>query len=480
MKRLLALCLLLTLLCSACASAPQSSAQSPLKLSLWHYYNGPSKDVFDSLVQRYNETVGNKNGILIDATAFSGVDALAEAVASSAKGEVGAPPLPDIFAAYPDTLYPLHIQGLVAALDPYFTKQELALYQADFLESGRFGADNHLHILPIAKSSELFYLNETDFAPFATACGVSLESLHTWEGISDAAKRYYEWTDAKTPAPNDGQAFFGIDSFANFFLISTRQLGGELYAQKDGKMEVSFDSATAKRIWDTLYAPYLSGHFASIGRFRSDDTKAGDLIAYVASTASANYFPKQVETGKDAFRPIEAKVLPYPVFADGTPVVVQQGAGLALTEGDESRKKAASDFLKWFTLPEQNSTFALSTGYIPVQNDALSEETLLAALEAQPDADPSSPVFQTTVSSGVLIRDYSLYAGKPFAGSYAARKLLDSTLLSRLAADTASLDARLATGEDRNTALAALLSPEAFDSWYQDFMQEMTVIVNEE
>lgn len=477
MKRLIVLCLALSLLLVGCSPLSNPDKETPVKLTLWHYYNGSAKEAFDTLVQTYNETVGAEKGILIDATPFSGVDALADAVTAAAKGEAGSPPLPNIFAAYPDSLYELHEMSMVAALDPYFTEKELAVYQQDFLNAGRFGSDQELHILPIAKSTELFYLNASDFEPFAAACGVTKEDLTTWEGLTKTAQRYYEWTDAQTPAPNDGEAFFGIDSFANFMLTATRQLGSDLFSLQGDAVQFQFDHAIARQVWDNLYAPYLKGHYASIGRFRSDDTKAGDLLAYVGSTASANYFPTQVEVGKDQANSIACQVSPYPVFAEGTPVAIQQGAGLALAEGEEANKKAAVDFLKWFTQPSQNATFAISTGYIPVQTAALTQEKIQEELKQLPNTNSDSPAVQTALLAEPMINDYELYAAQPFSGSYAARKCLNSTLMERLQVDTARLAEMVASGQDRTSALESLLSTENFEDWYTSFVQEMTVIV---
>ena len=64
---------------------------------------------------------------------------------------------------------------------------------------------------------------------------------------------------------------------------------------KDGKVTVNVDKNSIKRLWENYYVPYVSGYFASYGRFRSDDVKTGNIIAYTGSTSSAFYFPDKVE-----------------------------------------------------------------------------------------------------------------------------------------------------------------------------------------
>lgn len=76
-----------------------------------------------------------------------------------------------------------------------------------YLEEGAFSNDGSLKIFPIAKSTEVFMLNKTDWDRFAESTGASMDDLKTIEGITRTAQEYYEWTDSLTPEPNDGKAF---------------------------------------------------------------------------------------------------------------------------------------------------------------------------------------------------------------------------------------------------------------------------------
>lgn len=475
MKRLLPVLLMFLLLLSACGPKTVGlSPDNPVTLTLWHYYNGTNKDTFDALVQTFNETIGKEKGILVDAHAYSGVNELSDAVFASANKEVGSSPLPDIFAAYSDNVYRLHQLSLVASLDAYFSKEELSLYREDFLSEGRFDKDGALRMIPIAKSTEILYLNATDFDAFTAATGIGSDDMATWEGIARTAERYYAWTDAQTPAEGDGQPLFGIDSMANFILISCKQLGEEFYTPSETGATFNLSKETAKRIWDAIYVPYVSGHYASIGRFRSDDTKSGDLLAYVGSSASASYFPKQVETGKDNAYPITCHAMPYPYYEGGSKVAVQQGAGMAVTKSDTLRETAAVTFLKWFTAPEQNIDFAITTGYMPVQNASLDPNTILEEIRKQPDIHEDSPVMQTANVIYPALSDYALYASKPFAQSYDARKVLEKHLTDYINRDKETLSARMAQGETRAAVLHDLTAEQNFEQWYNAFISEMT------
>ena len=56
---------------------------------------------------------------------------------------------------------------------------------------------------------------------FKEAAGVSDEDLLTWESLAKVAEKYYEFSG--------GQAFFGRDAIANYLLVGSKQLGGELF-----------------------------------------------------------------------------------------------------------------------------------------------------------------------------------------------------------------------------------------------------------
>ena len=96
---------------------------------------------------------------------------------------------------------------------------------------------------------------------------------------------------------------------SNYFIIGMKQMGKEIFQVKDGKMTLNTDEDLIRRLWDNYYVPYMKGYFASLGKFRSDDVKTGDILAYTGSTSSAVYFPDTVEKGIKAIRLITSYVI---------------------------------------------------------------------------------------------------------------------------------------------------------------------------
>ena len=78
-----------------------------------------------------------------------------------------------------------------------------------------------------------------------------------------------------------------------------------------------------KRIWDNFYVPFVKGYFTAYGKFRSDDVKIGEILAFTGSSTASMYFPDEVEQEDSAY-PIDYVVLPAPSFAEGENYIVQQ------------------------------------------------------------------------------------------------------------------------------------------------------------
>ena len=93
-----------------------------------------------------------------------------------------------------------------------------------YLTEGDFDDSGSIKIFPVAKSTELLFLNDTDWKLFAAATGAQYSDLETVEGLVKTAEAYYNWTDAQTDTPNDGKALFGRDAIANYMLIGAKEL----------------------------------------------------------------------------------------------------------------------------------------------------------------------------------------------------------------------------------------------------------------
>lgn len=460
MKRILRSAVSL-LLCAAVALGGTACGQSklPTTITIWTYYNGDQLECFNQLVEQFNSTVGKEKNIWVESSSQGSVNDLETSVLAAAEGKVGAEKLPNIVSSYADTAFTLDQMGLAVDLSPYLTEKEKSAYIAGFLEEGDLMNNGELKVFPIAKSTELLYLNVTDFVPFAEATGVTYADLSTVEGLNEAAHKYYDWTDAQTAAPNDGKALYGRDALTNYLLCGAQELGTTIFDAENGVMTLHFDKPTLRRLWDNYYVPYLKGWCSASGKFRSDDIKIGSLLAYVGSSSSASFFPTQVLTSDTESHRIEMAALPCPSFAGCEPVAVQQGAGMVVIPGTEDEISACVAFLKWFTQPENNLQFSVQSGYMPVTYAANS----ISALENS-GLTVSERIHKVLSLSIDAIDRSKLYTTHAFPAALSARNTLQYALEDRVTADRATVLERLAAGQTSEEAEAEFLTDAYFDA----------------
>lgn len=471
-KMMICFCLLSVIALCGCQkkSASVLSADSPVVVTVWNYYNGAQKESFDQLVSEFNETIGLEKGIIVDAVSKGTITELENALRESADKKVGSDPLPQAAGAYANTAYELNEKDILVDLKQYMSEEELAEYVDAYLEEGRFESDT-IKLFPIAKATELLIVNMTDWEPFAEANDLTETSFETWEGIAHMAKLYYEWTDAQTELAGDGKAMFGRDAFANYIQVGSRQLGHELYQVENGTLTVDLDQETMRNLWDNYYTPYIHGYFASFGKFRSDDMKTGDLIAFVGSTSGSAYSPTSVTKEDGTSYEITCKPFPLPGFDGKTKSAVQQGAGIVVLKSDEQKELATVEFLKWFTDNEQNLSFSVASGYLPVKKHSNTETVFREFIEA--GSLQVSPIVVESIEIGMMqAREYDMYTAKPFAGGTEARGLLD-TMSEKAAEDRAEVLANIDQGQSLEEAVMPYTTDENFTKWYEETRERM-------
>lgn len=475
------LCLtaILAAVLAGCKDKSPLDPKSPVTLTVWHYYNGSQQAAFDTLVEEFNDTEGREQGIFVQSYSQGSVFDLETAVRDSITGKVGAGSMPDIFSSYADTAYEVEQAGALADLSQYLSKEELEQYVDSYIEEGCIGADGTLRIFPIAKSTEIMMINKTDWEPFASEKGISLEDLKTVEGITSAAEAYYQWTDSMTPdVLEDGKAFYGRDALANYFVIGMQQMGAELFQVDNGQVTVNLPKEQARRLWDNYYVPMVKGYFGAYGSFRSDDVKTGEILAYTGSTSSAMYFPDRVEKEDDSYA-IDYIVTMAPVFEGGENYAVQQGAGMVVSKSDKKHEYAAVEFLKWFAQAENNLQFGCVSGYMPVLKEANSTEKMDQVISSR----------QMTVSAktydclDTIFREkdnLTLYTSKSFANATAARKVLEYHLADKASEDREDVEILLRQGKSLEEASREYVTEEAFEAWYDSFCDVLNNAIGEQ
>ena len=392
---LLAVMLLAAL--AGCGKNPLNP-KSPVTITLWHTYGQQMEITIGSLIEEFNHTVGKDRGIIVEIGYVADAAEMNELLHSAANREPGAKALPDMAVIYPRIGVTLAEKGLLLNLSEQFSESELSLYVPNFLEEGKLTGGN-LYILPIAKSTEILYLNKTIFDRFAADTGVTLAQLATMEGIAEAGEKYHQWSG--------GKAFFYPVELFNTALIGMRQLGEDFV--RDYSLNLS--SPAFKKIWDAYYPAAVKGETAIYDYYGNLLMATGDVICVSGTTAGVTFYTNQVMYPDNTKESIELTFLPYPVFTGGEKVVLQRGGGICIFRSDQQREYAAGVFLKWLTEPEQNLRFTAQNGYIPVI-ESLYEDFLSDGLENITN-DNIRQVYETVRE---MKREYSFYYPPAFDG----------------------------------------------------------------
>lgn len=452
--------------------------ENPVTVTVWSYYSGYQLSSFEEMIKNFNSTVGAEEGIVVESVAQGSIDGLVEELNKSVEGKAGAQKIPDVVCVYSDTAYDLDKKDLLLSLDSYYTEKELNAFVDSFLEEGRLTKDGDLKIIPVSKSTELLMYNKTDFDKFAADTGVKQEDMQTMESMAQVAEKYYEWTDAQTPdVKEDGKAFFGWDSLANYVINGADQLGHSiLYTDDKNQGHCDLDKETMKKLWDNYYVPYIYGYYGAYGRFRSDDAKVGKLIASVGSSSGVDFFPTTVTLEDGQSHDIEVGISEIPGFKGQKKIRIQQGAGFSVLRSSEKQQYAAVEFLKWMTKKEQNMQFSIGANYMPVLKEALKKDTLQEYFSNEKDVSLSEPLKQALMICAEMVEDEELWTRKPFTNANELRNLIADELQSTASADREKVMEQIQAGASRQEAVQSYLTEEYFDSWYNRLVEETSQI----
>jgi multiple sugar transport system substrate-binding protein len=364
--------------CSACSSSVPAVKKQPVTVTIWHVYGGQTDSPLNNQIDEFNKTVGKDKGINVQVTCVSNTNTIHEMVLAAANHDPGAGDLPDMFVSYPKTVLAMPDDKVLINYRDYFSDQELSAFIPSFVEEGI--VNDRLVVLPVAKSTEIMFVNQTAFDRYAAATGAKIEDLGTWEGLFKMACEYTKWSDDRTPnVKDDGKPFFVHDYHFNYFQVGVESLGEKFFNGNS----LAFGPAFA-RVWEPYARAGILGGLWLKGGYATDPLRTGECITSVASSASVLYYSDIVTYPDNTSEKIRITAYPCPVFKDGAKMVMQRGAGVCTVKSTPEKEKASVTFLKWLTAPERNVSFVTSAGYMPVTQEGF-DKYLPAAIDKLTD-----------------------------------------------------------------------------------------------
>ena len=372
-----------------CLAACGEKEAEPTTVTLWHVYGGEVTSPLNVLVEEFNRTVGQEKGIRVRVDSVSNTNVIHESVLAAAYDDPGASELPDLFVSYPKTVLALPDENILVDYHDYFSDEELDAFLPEFLEEGT--VNGRLAVLPIAKSTEILYVNKTAFDRFSAATGAALDDLSTWEGLYALAEQYKDWSG--------GKCFFVHDYHFNYFQVGVESMGEDFFTDSGLAFGPKFAYA-----WAPYARAALTGTLWLGGGYATEPLRTGDAIVSVASSASVLYYSDVVTYPDNSTEQVEIISLPCPTFEGGEKLVMQRGAGLCTVKSTPAREEACMTFLKWLTEPKRNVDFVTALGYMPVTKEGF-DDYLPKAIETLSD-----PMYASLYEAFLRTRqDYTFY-----------------------------------------------------------------------
>lgn len=420
-----------------------------ITIDVWHAYNGEMAEIFEELVAEFNETVGKDKNIIVTTKGMGSIEKSRDAYKASLEETVGSEEIPNIFPGYSDTVEEFAKDGKLCNCINYLTDTELN----DYLPINVSQYKDELYIYPITMATEVLVINQAIWKPFAEKNNLSLEDLSTWEGLCHVGEMFFNYSN--------GKAFFGRDSIANYMFVGSKQLGQEIITEAEGNAKINLDENVLKKLWDNYYVPYVKGYYTSIGKFRSDDAKTEDIIAFVASSGGSAFFPETIVKEDGSTYESNLLVLPPPNFDGTKEMTVLQGAGMAISKKDEIENKASIEFMKWITSPKQNWEMSIVSGYIPVEGKSYEKE-YTDKMDSLTNNRLNNTEYETVKTCIKVINKYEPYIGDDYDREYQYRMIINNSLENM-------------AKKDRNNKIATdeMTSNERFKQWINELEEDL-------
>lgn len=345
-----------TLLLFGCSQS-NLNPKDPVTLTLWHVYGEQTDSPMNLLIEDFNQTIGEEQGIFIKVTNISNVSQIGQKLLEAQEGNAGAQFMPDLFFCHSNNAEELGIENLINWND-YFTEKELDDFIPSYLEDGI--VEDTLSVFPVSKSTHVLCVSGTQFQRFSADTGAAYEDLSTWKGFFNTAEKYYEWSG--------GKPFCALDYLIRAVELNALEKGADSFYTEDGWYD--FNNPILKESFMEFANSLAQGHIIVSDLYSNTQLMTNEVIAGIGSSASILYYSDVITYPDNTTEPMDLQILPVPKAEGHDPLYTQSGVGLCAYKTTSQKAEAASVFAHWLTESERNLDFCVKTGYVPVTETA--------------------------------------------------------------------------------------------------------------
>ncbi|MFA6365868.1 MAG: ABC transporter substrate-binding protein [Candidatus Hydrogenedentales bacterium] len=347
--------LLLAALLALCAAVIPVAAQT--KLKVWYAISGDSGEAFKAMLEKYDAA---NDDVALEYSYSGNYGDTATKVSAALVSNTA----PDVALMAAGPLY-------TGARNDFFIEEKIN--EPDFQKNDIYPGvwdyakfNGRICAVPYGISTQVLYYNKA----VIEKAGISLKNPpKTWAEFVQVAK-----TAQAKGNINGGADFWGFDVTDVGWLFKTmlNQNGNSVITVKGTKIAPAFDDEKAVEVatfWEKLTADKLM----AVGQHSNAEKKflAGNLAFLVATSARIARW--------SADPTLKIGAIPMPYFQK--PSVALGGNVLIILSKDQKMKEASWKLVKYLASKENQTTFALRTGYLPIRKSGLSLPAAAAAVE---------------------------------------------------------------------------------------------------
>jgi sn-glycerol 3-phosphate transport system substrate-binding protein len=347
---------------TSCPLGALRKASKPVEITMWHWMLRANGDVLQKLVDEFNGSQSAVKVSLVNQVGWE--ETLAKYKAGLATGD-----LPDIVQLQETDQQQMIDTGTVV---PASTCAEADKYSfSDFLPRviSYFTVQGTQYAMPFNTSGPVLYYNKKAFS----AAGLDPEQPPTNLTELRTAAEKLKANGVATP--------MGLKTDP-IFVEQWTAMGNRLFAnnsngRKARATKAVFDSRTGRQVFSWMQAMVKDGLAevnSDIGTGSSDNflgIRSGAHAMTIDSSAALGTVTAILGAGNDPN--IEIGVAPMPGPGAGATrggVFVQGGELFMVNKSAPAKQAAAWKFLKFLDTPENMTTWAIGTGYLPIRTSS--------------------------------------------------------------------------------------------------------------
>lgn len=402
------------------SGAAEANTSGVTEIDFWFSGGKTAVNVLQSIVDDFNESQTDYH---INTVTQADYTETYEKLQAGIAGKKA----PDMALLDVDKSRNLSKKNLVADIND-FVKEDDGFDESDYLQvfydQGK-DEEGKLFALPAYGTTQVMYYNVQAFED----AGIDASSIETWQDLEEAAKEM-----------SKGEDFYGWEPmWGSGNLVDAALSNGGKLLSDDGK-KVLINSDEWVEVWES-FRTWI--HDDGIMRIHSGGQGWEywySTIDDVLQNKAGGYTGSSGDQADLDFSVVQA--MEQPGWGGNPSAPTADALQLVMLEGSsDAEKKGVYEFMKFFTEPENQATWSMETGYVPVRSSTQDVEEYKAYTEENPQA---LVPFSQAQHGSILPED-------PTGG-----KILDALTVAADKVEIEGISAKEALDEAQKTAQEAL------------------------